>query len=63
MELEKKEKEAKKKKKNKPPAAPAAPVCDPALMYKPDGDKGKDDKGAVLYSQWHDPFYRSVFLT
>jgi cysteinyl-tRNA synthetase len=55
IEAEKKEKAAKKKKKkDKPPAAPAAPVCDPVLMYKPDGPNGKDKEGAVMYSQWNE---------
>ena len=52
MELEKKEKEEKARKKREKKSAPSAPVavvCDPKLMYQPEGPNGKDDKGEVLY--------------
>jgi cysteinyl-tRNA synthetase len=57
IEAEKKEKQeklaAKKKKANAPPA-PQSLICDPKLMYKPEGNCGKGSDGKDLYSQWNE---------
>ena len=56
IEAEKKERAKKqaekKKKKQNAPAAPQAKLCDPALMFKPEGNCGKDKQGNVLFSEW-----------
>ena len=65
MELEKKEKEEKarkKREKKSAPPAPAAVVCDPKLMYQPEGPNGKDDKGEVLYVLCNFLFFHNILL-